>query len=50
MKTVKWFDKKGEKVVVRTFTGMFESETETTVTFKYGKGTKTLNKGCCIIY
>lgn len=49
MKDIRWFDMKGKELVVRKFYGFVESETETTVTFKYNKKMITLNKEECII-
>jgi hypothetical protein len=50
MKDIRWFDMKGKELIVRKFYGVVESETETTVTFKYNKKMITLNKEECIIY
>ena len=50
MKDIRWFDMKGEELVVRKFYGVVENETETTVTFKYNKKMITLNKEEVIIY
>ena len=48
---VKWIDKvRPGEVVVRRFKGVLESETETTVSFKYNKHIVTLNKNECVMF
>lgn len=50
MKDIIWFDMRCKEIIVRKFYGAVESETETTITFKYNKKMITLNKKECFIY
>lgn len=47
---VKWFDRKNGALIIRKFSGIAESETAETISFKYNKRIITLNKSECIFF
>jgi hypothetical protein len=50
MYQVKWFDVKGEKLVVRSFEGAIIAEDADSVTFIYRKKPLTLKKSDCTVW
>lgn len=50
MYQIKWFDVKGEKLIVRSFEGAIITENEESVTFTYRKKPMTIKKTDCTVW
>jgi hypothetical protein len=50
MYQIKWFDMKGEKLVVRSFNGAIIAEDADSVTFAYRKKPLTIAKANCTMW
>lgn len=50
MYQIKWFDMKGEKLVVKSFEGEVIAEDAQSVTFAYRKKPLTLSKSRCTVW
>lgn len=50
MYSIRWFDMKGEKMIVRRFEGAIIAEDSESVTFTYRKKLLTIKKENCFIW